>query len=367
MDSPLLGFKALFSNGEYGPGLWKTASQIWFWRDDSSFFVIQIATIFDLITFSSYSGTAVLFAVVAFVGSWMLFLTFYKQYPDFHQWIAFATLFIPTVIFWGSGIFKDSITLSGMSIITYSFYRIFIEGRASIIHIFLIVVGCWVIYSIKIYILLCFLPAVLIWWLAKNLSKIQSMGLKSILAPFIIAFTLGIAYLAIVKVSEDNPRYNISKLSETAKITAYDIRYGWGARLGEGSGYTLGELDGTWQSMVRLAPQAINVSLFRPYIWEVKNSLMLLSALEGMVLFGITLFVIFRVRLKLIRYLSIPDVLFCLVFSLIFAFAVGVSTYNFGTLSRYKIPFMPYYLLALGLIYNNWKRDRNVSALESTE
>ena len=30
------------------------------------------------------------------------------------------------------------------------------------------------------------------------------------------------------------------------------------------------------------------------------------------------------------------------------AFAVGVSTFNFGTLSRYKIPMEPFYLLGIG-------------------
>ena len=137
--------------------------------------------------------------------------------------------------------------------------------------------------------------------------------------------------------------------------------------MGDGSGYTLGELDGTWQSMVKLAPQAINISLFRPYLWEVTNPLMLLSALEGLVLFLLTLQVIWRVRWKTISYLQKPDILFCLVFAFVFAFAVGVSTFNFGTLSRYKIPMMPYFLLALGIIGAYWKRDRNPVDVHSTE
>ena len=38
-----------------------------------------------------------------------------------------------------------------------------------------------------------------------------------------------------------------------------------------------------------------------------------------------------------------PNLVFCLVFSIIFAFAVGISSYNFGALSRYKIPCLPFY------------------------
>ena len=78
----------------------------------------------------------------------------------------------------------------------------------------------------------------------------------------------------------------------TAKITAYDIGYYTGRDAG--SGYSLGELDGTFGSMIRLSPQAINVSLFRPYLWEVKNPLMLLSALESFLLLSLCLYIIVK-------------------------------------------------------------------------
>ena len=191
--------------------------------------------------------------------------------------------------------------------------------------------------------------------------------LRMIIAPLAGVLAAFVAYYAVIKVGEDDPRYHVSRLAETAKITAYDIRYGWGARMGEGSGYTLGELDGSWQSMVKLAPQAINISLFRPYFWEVGNPLMFLSAMEGLLLLILTLYLIGKVRWKIFRYLQKPDILFCFIFAIIFAFAVGVSTFNFGTLSRYKIPMMPYFLLTLGMIYAYWKRDRKLAALEVTE
>ena len=367
MESPADGFRLLFQNGEYGAGIWKTASRVWYWNDPQSFFVIRLAAILDLFTFSSYSATAILFAVIAFTGGWMLFLAFYQRYPDMHRWIAFSALFVPSVVFWGSGIFKDSITLSALGVATYTFHRIFIERKLKVTSVLLLLLSFWIIFSIKKYILLCFLPAVLLWWAATNMSRISSQMLRIIVAPVTGILAMFLAYYAVLKVGEDDPRYHISRLAETAQITAYDIRYGWGARTGEGSGYTLGELDGSWQSMIGLAPQAINTSLFRPYLWEVMNPLMLLSAIEAFVLLLLTVYVVWNTRWNLLAYLKKPDVLFCLVFALVFAFAVGVSTFNFGTLSRYKIPMMPFYLLSLGIIHAYWKRDRKLSALESNE
>lgn len=367
IESPVNGIRLLFLNGEYGPGIWDTAQRIWYWNDPQSFAVIRLAAILDIFTFSSYSGTAVLFAVISFTGGWMFFLTFYKLFPDLHRWVAFSVLFVPTVVFWGSGIFKDTVTLAALGIATYAFHRVFIERRKNVIAFILMLLAFWIIFSIKKYILLCFLPALLFWGVATYLSRISSLMLRAILAPLTGIVAIFLAYYAVQKVGEDDARYNISKLSETAKITAYDIRYGWGARTGEGSGYTLGELDGSWQSMLRLAPQAINISLFRPYLWEVNNPLMLLSAIEGLVLLTLTIHLVWRVRWKLFSYLQRPDVMFCFVFAIVFAFAVGVSTYNFGTLSRYRIPMIPYFLLALGFIHAQWNRERKLAELEATE
>jgi hypothetical protein len=362
------GFGLLFSEN-LDPSYYKYTSQIWYFRDPQSFFVIRITAIFDLFTFSSYCGTAVLFAVFAFTGAWALFQTFHKIYPDFHKWIAVSILFLPTVIFWGSGIFKDSLTLASLGLATYYFYQLFIVKRIKVTSMILLLLSLWMIFSIKKYILLSFLPAILLWWFAAHLTLIKSMMLKILVVPIVGIIALGMAYFTILKVAEDDPRYNISKLAMTAKITAYDIRYGWGARTGEGSGYTLGELDGTWQNMIKLAPQAINVSLFRPYLWEVKNPLMLLSALESLAFLVATIIIILLVKTRwsLIKYLKVPEVLFCLVFALNFAFAVGVSTYNFGTLSRYKIPMIPFYLVGLGLAYYHSKRDKKLEVLDNTE
>jgi hypothetical protein len=367
IDSPINGVRLLFSNGEYGPGIWDTASKIWYWNDPQSFFVIRIAAILDLLTFSSYSGTAVLFAVIAFSGGWMFFLTFYKVYPELHKWIAASVLFIPSVVFWGSGIFKDTITLAALGGATFAFHALFIQRRVTVRSILLLVISFWIVFSIKKYILLCFFPALLFWAVATYLSRIPSAMLRMSIAPATVVIAAFLSYYAINRVSEDDARYNVRNLAQTAQITAYDIRYGWGARTGEGSGYTLGQLDGTWNSMLRLAPAAINISLYRPYLWEVENPLMLLSALEGLTLLVLTVYALWAGRWSIFRYIRRPDVLFCLSFALVFAFAVGVSTFNFGTLSRYKIPMMPFYVLAIGIIHGYVKRERNVGVLASTE
>lgn len=360
MDSPLEGIRIYFAHGTYGPGLWEIADQIWFWRDPRSFFVIQMATIFDLFTFSTYSATAVLFSVVAFIGGWMLYLVFYKSHPHAHQVLAFCCLFVPSVVFWGSGLLKDTVTLAFAGMSTFCFYKILIEKRISIGYLVLLVVSFYVIYSIKKYILISLVIGLIVWIASRFYFQVRSYMLRILLVPIVLIVSLAITYVSISKITEDDARYSLENIAQTSKITAYDIRYGWGARTGDGSGYSLGELDGSWQSMVLVAPGAVNVSLFRPYLWEANNPLMALSALESFITLLATILVLIQVRSYLFYYIR-AEVIFCLVFALIFAFGVGASSYNFGTLSRYKIPLLPFYWSALAIIYTSWARDRKAN------
>ncbi len=365
MESPVKGLKLLFNQPNDYVGIYEFVSRIPFYRDPQSFAVIQIALLFDLITFSTYSATAVLFAVLSFAGGWLLFITFYSLRPSMHLPAAIATLFIPSVIFWGSGVLKDTITLACLGIATWLVYRLFIVGKVRLFGLLALGITLYFLFVIKIYILLVFMPSIITWIFFHHYSRIKSIVTKVMIMPFVLVMSGWLGYYAIVIASEANPKYSLSALSSTAQITAYDIRFWTGREAG--SGYTLGDLDGTWKSMIALAPQSINVSLFRPYIWEVTNPLMLLSAMEGLVLLGMSLYVLVRVRSGIVRIFTDPAILFCFLFSVTFAFAVGVSTFNFGTLSRYKIPLLPFYLLALFMLLDTEKRERNLPALESIE
>ncbi|MEJ0034456.1 MAG: hypothetical protein WDO15_30855 [Bacteroidota bacterium] len=320
---------------------------------------------FDIITFSSYSGTAVLFGFISFFGLWCLFRTFYELFPHLVKRIAISTLFVPSVVFWGSGILKDTIVIACLGFLTWAIKRIFIDRRLSFLAFVSIVMSVVVIFGIKKYVLICYLPVAIFWVYADNLRRIKSAVLRVLLFPLLLVITFVSGYMTIQKVGEDDKKYSLDKIAETARTTAYDIGFYTGKNAG--SSYSLGELDGSFGSLISHLPAAINVSLFRPYLWEAKNPLMLLSSIEALALLVITVFLFVRGPLSFIKALGNEHVLFCLVFSLSFAFAVGVSTYNFGTLNRYKIPLIPFYLLALTMIADRSKSDKKLEVFEETE
>lgn len=347
-DDPIVGIKLLFSSGDLSGDVFRYALSIPFYNDPSSFAIIRVATFFDLFTFSSYSATAILFAVLSFSGLWLLYKVFYNEYPELHKFLAVACFFIPSVFFWGSGLLKDTITLTALSIAIYCSYRIFLQRRYSLLLIVALIACVYTLYIIKIYILLILLPSLIIWVSLTQLSKIKGKILKILIAPIVFGISITIAGYSIIKASEDNPKYRLDTIAKTARTTAYDIRF-WTGR-DAGSGYTLGNLDGTVTSLIRLAPDAINVALFRPYLWEVSNPLMLISSMESVFFLVVVLLLIFRSSASYFYSLKDPTFIFCLLFSITFAFGVGVSTFNFGTLSRYKIPMLPFFTVALIIV-----------------
>lgn len=254
--------------------------------------------------------------------------------------------------------------LGALGLSTYCIDLLINQRRVRLSTILVLILSIYVIFSVKLFILQAFLPAVMLWVSYKKIMGSPSVMVRLLVLPFLLAGGALLSYLMVTKVGESDARYAIDNIARTAKITAYDIGFYTGRDAG--SGYSLGEQDGTFTGMLLKAPQAINVTLFRPYLWEVKNVLMLLSALEGTILLIIVVYILVSARVRIFSILNNPDTVFLLVFSLIIAFAVGITSYNFGTLARYKIPMLPYFSIGLVLIYfkNN---ERKIAPLEATE
>ncbi len=345
--NPTIGVKLLFSQGQYDPSTWTIAERIRWYKSPTEFFVVRFAAIISLLTFNAYTVVAMVFALVSFSGIWAMYRTFLKMYAVLHRKLAIAILFIPSVFFWGSGLMKDSLCIGSLGWLFYAFYEGLIERKQLFRAAIIIPIASWVILSTKPYIIFSFVPPAIFWIIIENGARIKNRVVRRLAAPiFLVGGVLGAAF-GVSKLTEGDARYSLETVAERTKITA-DYIYKVSVQQ-EGSAYKLGELDGTIQGTLKLAPQAINVSLFRPYLWEVNNPIMLLSALEATWFIYLTITLLIRTGItQTFRLIAFTPLLtFCFVFAMVFSMAVGVSTNNFGTLVRYRIHMMPFYLAAL--------------------
>lgn len=337
--------------GYYDAGYYEYTSRIPWYNATSNYTICSISAFISLFTFGTYLPATVIFAYISFSGIWAMFRTFASLYPKLLQPIAVAILFIPSTFVWGSGIFKDTVCMFGLGWLTYASCRFLIQKDFSLKNVLIASASLILIAKIKVYILLGFIPALVMWILFVYTQKIRSYALKLTLKISIIVIVLGGSTFFLGSLGEEYlGRYSLENIENTAEGTRRWITYSSGD---EGSSYSLGDFTPTTAGMLAKFPLAVNVTLFRPYLWESGKAIVLLSALEASLFLLLTLRVMLIVGLKR-SWTTIsknPTIQFCLTFSIIFAFAVGVTSYNFGALSRYKIPALPFYALAMILIY----------------
>jgi hypothetical protein len=352
-DSFTMGWKLLTSNFEPDPALVKyTAGMYWYGKGSNEFFIVRIAAVCALLGFNTYSVTALLFAALSFSGMWAMYMTFAKISPAIYKQLAIAVFFIPSVFFWGSGLMKDSLCLGALGWIFYAFYQGAIQKRNLLRCAIIGGLAAVPLVSTKIYILLAFLPPALLWVFNENNARIRNDVVRWAARPLFLAVGGGLAYFAATRLTAGDERFDIEKIGERSKITS-EYLYQVSVKQ-EGSAYYLGKLDGSIGSILQLTPQAIVVTLFRPFLWEVRNPVMLLSALEATFFLFFTLRIFYRTgffrTLRLAA--SNPVLTLCFVFTIVFSVAVGTSTSNFGTLVRYKIPLIPFYVCGLFIAQN---------------
>lgn len=327
------------------------------WHDPSSYMVFRIVALVNLLALNTYSSVALLFAYVSFRSSWRVFEIFSTETPALTKKFAFAILFIPSVVFWGSGIFKDTVCFICVMTLVYCIYKIFLEKKLSPRLWLELILAIYLLLVIKTYIILSFLPALGIWIFLTYQKKIKNTFTRIVSTPLFISMAIGFGMYSIQKIGEYNPEFAM----ENIRQRAYDMqewhtivaKYHPEGDEGGHSYYSLGEVgDFSTIGMLKKFPLAVNVTLFRPYLWEARTPFILLSALESLFFFYVTLQTLTRVGLSnsLKIILANPIVLFSMLFAIFFAFGVGYTSYNFGALVRYKIPCMPFYLLGLYFI-----------------
>lgn len=363
--------KLLFQNPEEGWFGWFGSDKTYYFpfnadtgypvynhRDSHAFFVVRLLIPIVTLSFHTYFACAILTAMFTYGGLWRLYQTFITEFPELKKQMAIACLFIPSCVFWGSGIMKDSITLSAVGWFTYAFYFTFIKKQFSFYNILYLVISSFIILAIKPYIFFALLPGAILWLSNNQLKKINHKFIRALVAPIFISAGLLGGYFALDKMGDSLGQYQLDNVLEKASVTQKDMK----AEYYGGKTFDIGEFDGSIEGVVSKAPVAIFAGIFRPGIWDVRNPVMAVSALENTYLLVLTLFLLLKLKFfgffKMIR--QNPLLLFCMLFSLFFAFSVGLSVANFGSLVRLRIPELPFFVAGLFMMRHLYEKQSNI-------
>ena len=324
---------------------------------NSIYAMFKITGVTGLFCFGTYLPIALIFCLLSFWGTWMIFITINKYFPHLYKYTAIACLFIPSVIIWSTGILKEPLCMFGLGLCFYSFDN-FLHKKGLFRNLFFFAAGTLILLVLKDYIFYAFLAAALVWsyryFIVHLKNLLSKIVVKVIIYTGIIAFLLYFFTVTPNPIRESITDYLTKGENLQNVMTSINETYG-------GSAYTLPGISGlNAGDFLKNYFLALNVALFRPYIWECTNVLMILNFLQSFATFILVLLVLFRAGLlKIIRYCNKnPILVFCLVFTLVFAPIVGFISFNFGTLIRYAIPFQPFLFSFLLIIFFDKKGEK---------
>lgn len=317
-------------------------------RDPKAWFVVKFAFFLVGLSFQSYLVTTLLCASISFLGIWKMYQVFAEEFPSLQREMAISFLFIPSVFFWGSGLLKDTFTFGALGFAVWGLYFLIIRRKKMLVALISLVLSAFVIINIKPYILVGLIPAIILWLVQKSISSIRGVVLKSALLPVLILFGIGFGYFFMLFLGEALAEYKLDTILDKAVINQRDLKSDYH----KGNAFDIGEFNASTGSVLSKFPIATFSAIYRPLIVEANNIVMFLSGTENLVILIFTIRVLIYVRvLGLFRLIVRHHLLtFSFFFAILFAYSVGLTTSNFGSLVRYKIPCIPFFIASLYII-----------------
>ena len=375
--------------------------------------VIRFNAIVCLFSFGYFHVHTVFMCFVSFTGLAGIYKTFLPFLKDKKKELFAVVFFLPSVLFWGSGVLKEGLILFFAGMLIYHWFKLLSAGF-SIGRLFLVLFFISLLSITKIYILLIILPLLFAhFWIVKSGTR---FSLVKYLTVIIIYFSAGLllpnfdlpfmlmekqrqsiylsrggSYLGNLEIkrfiyikSETKDRVILLKdkpgfckikpgvpymkwtgdnyldtgyVTNSVDTTTYWIYYNQGAA---GSKIDIPILFPNVVSIFKIAPMAFVNSLVRPHLLEAKNPLMFLSAFENFfVAMAILLICLFYKKPER------PDIIFFCFAIVIFLFTlVGITTAILGSSVRYKMPALPFLFIALLLMLDKEKVLRKFPFLQ---
>tara|TARA_B110001452_G_scaffold108274_1_gene89800 strand:- start:124 stop:618 length:495 start_codon:yes stop_codon:yes gene_type:complete len=162
----------------------------------------------------------------------------------------------------------------------------------------------------KPYVILSLLPGMIIWLNSAYLKEIKNAFLKILILPLLSVVILTIGFYVFQNLSSLMGIYGeVDSAIEQAQVIRTDLlrsdQYGT-------NNYDIGKFDGSFISLISVAPNAIFTALFRPFLWEIGSPTMVFSAIENFILIVFTFFTLIRVSPITVLKLYLKSLFYCI-------------------------------------------------------
>ena len=307
--------------------------------------IIRIHALLLFITNGYFHIHTLIFCFISFIGCIFLFKTIKALFPLENGKIITGIFLIPSVLFWSSGVLKESILIFGIGLFVYHWWKVIYKHGKYLLSIPLIIGSLYLIMILKSYVIIAMLPSIISWYL------IHRTKTKFYLPIFLI---INAAYVIFLFKSHDFlPSFNFMEHLMFKQSDFINVATEMHAQ----SKIELPILDGTYSSLLTNIPNAIYNVFCQPEMSRITNALMLFSFLENLFiisLIGVMLF-FFKKPSKEQRLF----IWFCFFYILLLSILIGWVVPISGAIVRYKIPFIPFLVMSV-LICIDFKKINNI-------
>lgn len=298
-----------------------------------SIFMVKVLSLVYLVSWDNFWIASILFSFFSFAGAWFLVRVITMRWQATIP-AAIAFLFWPSIAVWSSGILKEAIATPCLFIMVGCLLKIGDKPRQW--HVWLwFIIAAWVGWRLKYYNVAVFLSVGLttlaVYYMA-SILQINNRYRKVLLWLVVFASLTGaVTFL--------HPNFNLQALP---KVIVYN--YELSVEMSGGSGVILFPgLEPTWASIVAHAPKALVSGLFRPFLWEAGSWLALAGAIENFALLVMFIWAAFHFLRNPVCHVPLL-LMSALVAVLLLGVILPLSTPNFGTLSRYRVGYLSFFV-----------------------
>jgi heme A synthase len=197
---------------------------------------------------------------------------------------------------------------------------------------------------VKPYVLFPMVIAIAVWtFVSRQRAAHRRIELR--VGPMLLAITL--AVVGLLALGSLFPAFSLEHIAEQAQ----QQQMAWD-RPADSSAVEIGAGQSSFASQIPFVPLALANSLFRPFLFEARNITMLAASIETTVLTFLVVRMFWQTRYSVVRdaILTSPLMAASVTFVFVFGIAVGLTTLNLGSLSRYRLPMVPYYVIFVSVL-----------------
>jgi hypothetical protein len=304
-------------------------------------FFLKVISAIGVFTFNNYWVISMYFSFFSFLGLYHLSNTIVRIFKVPFLSVLISFLFFPSVLFWSSGILKESILMGALGFAA-SFFLLWVHRfkRPDFIRIVIFIMLLLVIFALKFYYFAVLVPVLFSYFVSLYLCRLTLFKNLAWLHPFIL---IALFFVLIFSVSFIHPHLNPSVFMES-------LMRNYEATLSVSDGrnvFYFPELSPDFSSLLMQFPKAALIGLFRPLPGDISSVIGYSAMMENVL---VVLFFLLSAIYLFIRKPSKSNNLILtavLMYVIVLAFLLPVASPNWGSLVRYKVGYMPFLLLLI--------------------